>query len=163
MSATELEDVQALLDRMLPDPKGFAGRLLQQAVTQYGLLPEPAPAAAYTAEDAMPGEDIILADSWPASQAPADQAPADQAPADINLLVAAALGACTCWGWQPGCDMCHGQGSAGWTRPDPELFDEFVKPATERLAAAPPGGQRPGRPATGHGHDDQRNAQGENA
>ena len=31
MSATELEEVQALLERVLPDPRGFAGRLLQQA------------------------------------------------------------------------------------------------------------------------------------
>jgi hypothetical protein len=166
MSATELEDVQALIERVLPDPRGFAGRLLQQAITQYGLLPEPAPAAAYMAEDVMPGDEIIVADAWPADEVPADevpvgQAPADQASADINLLVAAALGACTCWGWQPDCDLCHGQGTVGWAEPDPELFDEFVRPATERIAAMPPGGRRHDRP--GPSHDDQQTVQGEDA
>ena len=32
MSRTELEEVQALLERVLPDPSGFAGRLLKQAM-----------------------------------------------------------------------------------------------------------------------------------
>ena len=36
MGATELEDVQALLERVLPDPSGFAQRLLLQLMTQFG-------------------------------------------------------------------------------------------------------------------------------
>ena len=88
MSATELEEVQALLERVLPDPRGFAGRLLQQAVTQYGLVAEPAPTAFYAAEDVTSGEDVIVADQWAA----------DQPPVDTNILLAAALGACECWG-----------------------------------------------------------------
>ena len=62
MSATELEDVQAMLERVLPDPRGFAARLLQQAITQYGLVAEPVPTTFYAAEDVTPGEDVIVVD-----------------------------------------------------------------------------------------------------
>jgi hypothetical protein len=148
MSATELEEVQALLERALPDPRGFAGRLLRQAVTQYGLLAEPAPTAFYAAED------VIVADQWAA----------DQTPVDINILLAAALGACACWGLEAGCDLCQGQGASGWTQPDPELFEEFVRPAIERLPAMPPQGRkRHDRPGTGDDHDGHQTVQGENA
>jgi hypothetical protein len=126
MSVTELEEVQALLERVLPDPRGFAGRLLQQAMTEYGQFAPPAAAAYYaaaTAEDAVPGDGVIVTERW------AD----DQAPTDINLLLAAALGACECWGQSTHCDLCQGYGSAGWTEPDPDLFDEYVRPAIDRL------------------------------
>ena len=93
-----------------------------------------------------------------------DQPDADEAPADINILLAAALGACECWGLRADCDLCQGQGSAGWTEPDPELFDEFVGPAIARLSG------RPGRrsPAARHrarpdDSDNHQTAQGENA
>ena len=126
MSVTELEEVQALLERVLPDPRGFAGRLLQQAMMQYGQFAPPAATAFYaaaSAEDTVPGDGVIVADKW------AD----DQEPADINLLLAAALGACECWGLSARCDLCQGFGSAGWTEPDPDLFDEYVRPAVDRL------------------------------
>jgi hypothetical protein len=128
MSATELEEVQALLERVLPDPRGFAGRLLQQAITQYGLLDQHAPTAFYAAEDATLGGDFIVADQWAE----------DQTPVDTNSLLAAALGACECWGLRAHCGLCQGWGSAGWTQPNPELFEEFVRPAIERLPAMPP-------------------------
>lgn len=163
MSATELEDVQALLERVLPDPTGFAGRLLQQTITQYGLLPEPAATASYSAEDVtsysaedvMSDEDVLVADQWAT----------DQAPIDTNILLAAALGACECWGLRADCNVCQGRGSAGWTQPDPELFEEFVRPAIERLPAMPSGwrgrGGRGGRPGTDNDQDGHQTAQGE--
>ena len=154
MSATELEDVQALLERVLSDPRGFAGRLLQQAITQYGLVAEPAAAAFYTAAEVVPGEDVVVADQWAA----------DQTPVDTNILLASALGACECWGLRADCGSCQGQGSAGWTQPDLELFEEFVRPATEQLPATPPQRRkRPDRPGTDEDHDGHQTAQGENA
>jgi hypothetical protein len=154
MSATELEEVQALLERVLPDPRGFAGRLLQQAITQYGLVAEPTAAAFYAAEDVTPSEDVIVADRWEAGQTSVD----------TNTLLAAALGACGCWGLEADCDLCRGQGSAGWTQPDPELFEEFVRPAIERLPAMPPRGRkRHDRPGTGGDHDGHQTLQGEDA
>lgn len=130
MSATELEEVQALLEHVLPDPRGFAGRLLQQAVAEYGQVAGPAATAFYeaaTAEDAAPGKTVIVA----------DQRPEDEPAVDTNILLAGALGACECWGLQTACDLCHGRGSTGWTQPIPELFEEFVRPAVEKLADAP--------------------------
>jgi len=128
MSATELKDVQALIDRVLPDPRGFAGRLLQQAIAQYGLLAEPTATAFYTAtaEDVTSAEAVIVSDEWAA----------DDLPADVTTVLAAALGACECWGLLDDCDHCHGQGSTGWVQPDPELFDAFVRPALDRLTEA---------------------------
>lgn len=144
MSATELEEIQSLLERVLPDPRGFAGRLLQQAVTEYGQFAPRAAAAYYaaapTSEDLTPGEAVIVADEWIT----------DDRPADIGILLAAALGACECWGLLADCDMCQGHGSAGWTRPDPELFEEFVRPAVDRL---------PSRPASGHRQHHRKTAE----
>jgi hypothetical protein len=140
MTGTELEEVQALLERVLPDPRGFAGRLLQQAMTEYGQFAGPAATAFYeatTAENGTPSETVIVPDQWPGHETPID----------VSILLAAALGACECWGLQIDCDLCEGQGSAGWTRPDPELFDEFVRPAIERL---------PGEVARSYGTDQVR-------
>ena len=39
MATTELEEVQALLDRALPDPFGFAQRLLLQIMSRWGEVP----------------------------------------------------------------------------------------------------------------------------
>lgn len=135
MSATELEEIQSLLERVLPDPRGFAGRLLQQAITQYGQFAPSAAAAYYaaaSAEDMTPGDSIIVADEWIT----------DERPPDIGLLLAAALGACECWGLLADCRICQGHGSAGWTQPDPELFEEFVQPAIDRLPSVGARGQR---------------------
>jgi hypothetical protein len=155
MSATELEEVQALLERVLPDPRGFAGRLLQQAISQYGQFAEPAATAFYTAvaDDITAAETVIVADEWPAGEKPAD----------TNSLLAAALGACECWGLQADCELCRGQGSAGWTQPDPELFEEFIRPAINRMPAGPASGHRRQGQAGAEGQgDDQRTTQGEN-
>lgn len=155
MSRTELEDVQALLERVVSEPGAFAGRLLQQAIAQYGLLTEPA-AAFYTAmaEDVMASDTVIVPDEWSA----------DETPLDTNALLAAALGACECWGLRAGCGICQGRGSAGWAQPDLELFDEFVRPAISRLSATPARdyrGQDPAKAERDSGH--HQSVQGENA
>ena len=105
MSKTELEDVQALLERVVSEPGVFAGRLLQQAIAQYGLVSEPAATAFYTAmaEDVTASETVIVPDEWSA----------DETSLDTNALLAAALGACECWGLREACRTCQGRGSAG--------------------------------------------------
>jgi hypothetical protein len=132
MSATELDEVQALLGRVIPDPTGFAQRLLLQAMAQWGPLAEPGSGASspsastfYTAAEA---EDVDASDTFVTP----DQ-PAEGVPADTNILLAGALGACVCWGLRADCDLCGGQGSTGWTEPVTDLFDEFVGPAIARL------------------------------
>jgi hypothetical protein len=141
MGATELEEVQALLERVLPDPKGFAQRLLLQVMARWGqtaghgastFSPDWSSfnrdASAFyttaTPEDATASEIVITP----------DQPAADDAPVNTNIVLAAALGACECWGLRADCHVCRGEGSAGWTEPVPELFDEFVGPAIAKLS-----------------------------
>lgn len=58
---------------------------------------------------------------------------------DRNTTVAAALGACDCWGRHPDCPFCAGAGKPGWALPDERLFAAYVQPAVDAL--------RPRRPA----------------
>jgi hypothetical protein len=134
MAATELEQLQALLERILPDPSGFAQRLLVQLMAQFGQSGETGAGAFnssarafYTAatSDDVTTSNIVLTPEQPT---------VDEPIAGTNLLLAAALGACECWGLQTDCDLCQGRGSVGWTSPVPELFDEFVGPAIAKLS-----------------------------
>jgi hypothetical protein len=162
MSTTELDQVQALIERVLPDPGGFAQRLLMQAMARWGqaagpgaAASEPRTSAFYTvaaSEDAMTSETVMR---------PEHPAPAGP-PVDTNMLLAEAVGACECWGLKADCRICQGQGSAGWNQPDPTLFEEFVGPAMTKL----PGGlasdeQRHGAAKTDENHHYQT-APGEN-
>jgi hypothetical protein len=53
---------------------------------------------------------------------------------EVNDTLALALGACgTCWGGNPGCPACAGQGRAGFVAPDLDLFRELVVPAIRRV------------------------------
>ena len=133
MPATELQEVQALLERVLPDPSGFAQRLLVQLMAQFGQSAGPGASgfdsgarAFYTSAT---GEDVPTGDIVITPEPP----DADETPGSTNLLLAAALGACECWGLRADCDVCRGEGSSGWTEPVPELFYEFVGPAIARL------------------------------
>jgi hypothetical protein len=137
MAVTELEELQALLERVLPDPSGFAQRLLLQLMAQFGQSAQPGASAfdsgarafytAATGDDAAASNIVITPE-------PPD---ADDTPTNTNLLLAAALGACECWGLRADCDVCRGQGSAGWTEPVPDLFYEFVGPAIAKLPDLP--------------------------
>jgi hypothetical protein len=156
VSASELDEVQALLERVLPDPAGFAQRLALQAMTRWGQSAEPGPAAFYTATDAA---DLTVGDILLTPDRPGEQEP----PVDTNMLLAAALGACECWGLQAGCDLCWGQGCAGWIQPDPELFEEFIQPAIARLDGLQAG--EPGQDGSGKARQDASHpptAKGEN-
>ena len=53
-----------------------------------------------------------------------------------NSELAAAVGACDCWGDDPGCTFCEGLGSAGWMPPDRQLFAIYVSPAVRSIMAA---------------------------
>lgn len=49
--------------------------------------------------------------------------------AERNLALAEALGACDCWGQDPRCHVCEGEGGPGWILPDRQLFARYVQPA----------------------------------
>ncbi|MCW2905923.1 MAG: hypothetical protein JWL68_712 [Actinomycetia bacterium] len=155
MSATELDDVQTLLERVLPDPGGFAQRLALQAMERWGQSATARVSAPYAAA----AEDVT-ADGIVITPEPPDE---DGTAIDMTMLLAAALGACECWGLRPGCARCWGDGSAGWARPDPELFEEFVKPAMARVSCiSPVDNGRDTSVKSGDYRDNRHTAEGEN-
>jgi hypothetical protein len=103
--STELGDLEALLLKVLPDPRGYTERVLAELAER---LATP------------PGSPTVVAAGAPA---------VDEALADRMVLLVAALGACECWGEDSDCTECSGRGSAGWMPPDPALYDEYVRPA----------------------------------
>jgi len=155
MSTTELDEVQSLLEHVLPDPGGYAQRLALQAMTRWGQSAGSSVSGFYPASAA---QDVTVSDIVLRT----DPEPADEPPIDTNLLIAAALGACECWGLQADCSLCRGQGTAGWTHPDLELFDEFVGPAIAKMSGTSAGSYEQ------HGNGESRRqrqpstAQGEN-
>jgi hypothetical protein len=61
-----------------------------------------------------------------------------------NADLAAALGACQmCWGVDDRCPDCAGAGAPGWSKPDPDLYDDLVAPAIERHARKPAADPKP--------------------
>jgi hypothetical protein len=62
-----------------------------------------------------------------------------------NSDLAAALGACDCWGFSVDCSVCDGAGAPGWALPDRRLFSTYVHPAlramTQYGASSSPKGQ----------------------
>src|SRR5215470_13598427 len=94
MGVSELEEVQALLEHVLPDPSGFARRLLLQAMTRWGQSAMP-PASGFSPDanafyTAAAAEDDMVS----ATVTTADPPDADETAIDTNLLLAAAVGAC---------------------------------------------------------------------
>jgi hypothetical protein len=163
MSSTELEEVRALIERVLPDPAGYAQRLVLQVMTQFGPGAEPGASAFYQGASAFysatPDQDAADAEVVFTADPPATHT----TPVATNILLAAALGACECWGLRADCSLCHGLGAAGWTEPVPELFDEFAGPALARLSRDPGGGhERHGGVKPGEGKDHLQPLQGEN-
>lgn len=45
-----------------------------------------------------------------------------------NQLVAGAMGACSCWGADPDCEECAGEGAPGYRHPAPTAFEALVVP-----------------------------------
>jgi hypothetical protein len=161
---TELEEVQALLERVLPDPSGFTQRLLMQAMALWGQSASPGASAFHPGGDGFGTAGAAQQTGTSATVITPDQVIVDETPIDTNVLLAAALGACECWGLRRDCRLCGGQGFAGWAQPDPELFDEFVKPAVARLPTIPAGGhQQHGGVKAGADSDDHHPVEGEKA
>ena len=50
-----------------------------------------------------------------------------------NSDLAAAVGACDCWGDDTTCPYCEGVGTPGWMPPDRRLFAQYVYPAVRSL------------------------------
>jgi hypothetical protein len=113
MSASELAELEALLVKVLVDPGAFAERVLGELVER--LATEPHSSGQQVVQSYDSAEHLALVDR--------------------GVLLAAALGACDCWGEDPTCSECHGAGAVGWVPPDPALYDEYIKPAVLRGSA----------------------------
>jgi hypothetical protein len=72
---------------------------------------------------------------------------------DRNSALAAALGACDCWGQDRGCPVCGGAGTPGWAPPDERLFAAYVEPAVDA-------GRRATRTPTTQGTTDNQRTTG---
>jgi hypothetical protein len=69
-----------------------------------------------------------------------------------NLALAAALGACDCWGQERNCPICDGVGGPGWLPPDRQLFAAYVYPAMRAMSR----GNRHNKQEKDHVRDDAR-------
>jgi hypothetical protein len=53
---------------------------------------------------------------------------------DLNDRLSQALGSChRCWGEDPNCPICSGDGISGWRKINKRLFNVYVFPANENL------------------------------
>ena len=149
MTTSELAAVEALLVKVLPDPMGFAERILGELA---GRLATDTPGA---------GPNVV----------PGYESAAHAALLDRSILLAAALGACDCWGEDVGCPACAGAGSVGWVPPDPQLYAEYVAPAVRRTSpdvptpdideAGPTVQDDPADPGRHHRHQPTHDRRGE--
>lgn len=127
MNSSELGDLERLLAQVLPDPAGFGRRVVEQLMGRLSTDPPNGP--------------------------PITEPGPHEAMQDRVVLLAAALGACDCWGHDAGCPSCSGRGSPGWVAPDPQLYQEFVAPAAAAMTVAAASTQRPEAPAEGNFRD----------
>jgi hypothetical protein len=114
VSGSELADLEALLIRVISDPSAFGRAVMEQLLERLSATPSSAPAPV-TVTGRLIDDD-------------------DDAARDRNVLIAAALGACECWGEDLECDMCAGCGAPGWRVPDPQLYEDYVAAAARRMS-----------------------------
>lgn len=112
MTTTELGELESLLERALPDPRAFMDRIFGQLLDRLA------------ADQDTGGRTVVVG----------LDAAVHERLKNRNVVLAGALGACECWGEDPACPDCGGDGAAAWSDPDPELYEEYVAPATRRLA-----------------------------
>lgn len=143
--SSELEQVETLVMQVLPDPRGFADRVIAQLLDRLASDGSSPPLAMQ----------FPMSMSTPGATEPASGHQGAAVPSELlaerDAELAAALGACRCWGEDPACGTCQGHGFPGWTDPDEELYREYVLPALRRhkasaRAAAPAVPPQPAEP-----------------
>jgi hypothetical protein len=133
------DELETLLQRVVSDPGGTLGRVLDQALAQLlGTESTPDPAAGPEAllVSAITRRLGLLEAPEPymtfdehLTEGPDPQAGYLEQLMDRNSSLASALGACDCWGDAPDCPICSGEGHPGWAALDRELFAAYVGPA----------------------------------
>lgn len=146
MTAGETMNLGMPFDRAMIDPLALVERILQQALDQL------AQEGALVGDGDRPPEELIAtalgnrlarlitnestpaAAGWSSNGHHADEPSVHDDLIDRNSLLAAAVGACDCWGEQVGCRLCGGDGAPGWVVPDKELFATYVYPAVRAIS-----------------------------
>jgi hypothetical protein len=143
----EPNELGTLLQTAMSDPLGLLSRILQQVLAQLSADPN-----TITSSAADAGPEAVIAEAItrrltgffaaPDPGSSQDRLLSMQADVqaayyeevlDRNICLAAALGACDCWGAAPECPICQGEGTPGWTLPDRELFATYVQPALTKM------------------------------
>jgi hypothetical protein len=134
MSHAELPHLDHLLKYVVADPAGLidrvlaraAGQLAHDAVNADGSDEPPADVIASALGDWL-ARTITSGDGG--QETDSEWLSHYQELLDRNSALAAALGACDCWGQDRGCPVCNGVGIPGWLLPDEGLFAAYVQPA----------------------------------
>lgn len=120
---TEQTDLRSFVGEAVDDPMGAINRLGMQLIEQF-LGDE-------QSVQAVTGRLMGLINGATADEPPYHAQSLYDALVERTTVLAAALGACDCWGEMPDCPVCSGAGGAGWMTPDPVAFDVYVAPALE--------------------------------
>jgi hypothetical protein len=116
-------NVGGLLGTILLNPAGLADRVVDEMhrqLSQRHALGDP---------DASTDDFVAAAlGEWLARKFVGDSPQADR-----NKVLAAALGACGCWGEDPKCQLCAGAGAPGWTLPHRDLYAHYILPAVTAM------------------------------
>ena len=135
-------DLSAVLGRIMLDPGKFAEHVLQPLQDQVVSKGE-----FKSTTDTSPDELIATAiGTWLANKFNSNGSATDgaggnfdgestphQTLVDRDRVLAAALGACLCWGDNIDCAVCQGAGTPGWKTPDQQLYMEYVHPAVRAI------------------------------
>ena len=118
-------DTSAIFQRIMADPANFLDQILSPVAHELGIDPSHLDGGEYSPEDL-----IAAAVGNRLAQFLGPQGPVPMNGEDLldlstrhdqlqarNSVLAAALGACDCWGEDPGCGICHGVGRPGSAPP----------------------------------------------
>ncbi|WP_405562728.1 hypothetical protein OG418_00365 [Streptomyces phaeochromogenes] len=118
---TTAESLDSLIRETLADPSGAVSWMLQQLA---------GPALDDDLAEALTGR---LVGAFTGG------GPTDEAAVERNMVLAAALGACDCWGELAHCETCQEAGTSGWRSRDQAAFDLYIAPALRAFERpAPP-------------------------
>jgi hypothetical protein len=152
--------VDTIVERVLLDPVGFLERMLQEALDQLARdgtfaangdrPPEELVATALGRHLGRAIRDETTLDEPSTFETSSVDGPATdpsgRALIDVVVIddyeqlverngeLAAAVGACDCWGQHPECPICEGEGAPGWVPPEKKPFTTYVYPAVRAVS-----------------------------
>jgi hypothetical protein len=141
----EPNGVSASLESLLPDPLAFVERVFQHVQDQLmrddrsiddGYKPADEWLAAVLGSKLarlIGKEDVSVGEEWSLDFDRNEKLAHWKELAARDAVLAAALGACECWGMCAECPSCGGDGTPGWALPDEQLYASYVNPAVSAI------------------------------